>query len=287
MRHRFVILVLVGVLLGGIVSDISSQTIAFKDLSNFEARLAYRKGWLNAFDYSQIVDWRIVSDSVKSAYFFGVPFADSTGGWAVKFGDVKNMGQLPFYYFKPHLKGKPVPAVRHQDLRLQIMVVAIGVGDSHTCLSSWEAVGTDSLRFLGFSSEVSEYYPQRIERVMLFPDSSLLLYVTFTFASMGEYRHKDCFFRSTDGVHFSALYITPKNLPLGVRQYVDAERLQYDQYRIKEVSEYFTSPLRGTRFSMRGYDGSRLDSASIRVIDLWDLAKEKFGIDTTSLPTPR
>jgi hypothetical protein len=70
-----------------------------------------------------------------------------------------------------------------------------------------------------------------------------------------------------------------------------ANRFLENKYRISEITEFFT-PLdprtnRSYLFSETAFgdisDGRLIDSAYIRVIDLWDLAKEKFGIDTTQL----
>lgn len=245
---------------------VSAQTIATSDLKSFQGKIRCLDKSKQTLDISRFSEWRIGSVSSSS---------DSNAYWATAAGDQKLErvfssladSRTPFY-----------------EIRFWLMKVARGffdVGPAPTLLTVWETVGNDSLTFVGIDTTVSSSIIDSIERVLLFPDGSLLLHASWRSWSDMYADGRDLFFRGVSPCDFRPLMEVRWTTPDTVKSYVLAPWLYYTRYRISVVTEFFTLPdkLGGTLGEINGsYNGSILDSSKVRVVDLWDLAKSKFSI---------
>ncbi len=253
-------------------SDVAGQAIASKDLPYFIGRIRVVDSWGDTLDYSQFLEWRIDSAASVNSWT-QIKSPDRNSCWVISsLGDGNQM----------ELRGDPSTTWK---LKFQLMTVLWGI-DSFPgqMLTVWEKIGRDSIRFLCIDSIVSRAGINEIKKALYFPDSSILLYCGFYEAYHGSVEVNYCFFRGTPRCDFQCLYAARWSNFYSIRTNVLTNYLVIDQYRVSEVTEYFRD------FSKNGlilsgpnsyYDGHRLDSTKIRVIDLWELAKEKFNIDTT------
>jgi hypothetical protein len=253
-------------------TDANGQVIAADELPYFMGRIGILDGWGDTLDFSHFLEWRLDSlayadnwDPVKSP--------DGGGCWAVASGNVEPSTLDPLFGFWKY--------------KFQLMTVLWDMAlIPGRLLTVWQIVGTDSVRFLCIDSVVSVSGIDQIKRVQFFPDSSILLHCQLYDWCHGIVEGSDRFFRAAAPCEFQQIYAACWRNFSPIKTYVSSDRLLMDRYRISEITEYLTVPERMSTVlagpnSM--YDGSLLDSAKVRVIDLWDLAKEEFGIDTTPL----
>jgi hypothetical protein len=250
-----------------------SQTIAEKDLPLFAGKIKVNDSWGDRLDFSHFIDWRIDSQ-VISGNWIKIKSPDGGGCWVIS-------------------EGKPVEAPSPLLLSLkerqgsrykyQLLAVIWGIDlFTNRLLSVWERVGQDSLRFLGIDSAVSVAGIDKIKQIQYFPDSSILIYCQLSDCYHGICTGCDQFFRQIDFCRFQKLYGTSWHNYNPVKTYIKSDRLCENRYRVSEITEFLSRPdtgrigvvLAGPNLT---YDGSILDSAKIRVIDLWELAKEKMG----------
>ena len=146
-------------------------------------------------------------------------------------------------------------------------------------LTAWERVGRDSLRYHcgqvdGFDSSIGA---SRIERVITFPDSSTLLVVK----SEGEGYRRYSFFRGSPNCDFVSFYKKHWGIPHDqsggsyTNIHYNFEHLVSSAFKITEVSEFITVKYEDPFYL--GYQIS-VDSANVRIIDLWEMAQKRFGI---------
>lgn len=163
-----------------------------------------------------------------------------------------------------------------QGFRFYIMTDSEGWERRANVLTVWEPVGTDSLRhYCGqvgeFDSPVGQAW---VERVDVFPDSTLLLVVKLRGEGYGGY----IFFRglsSCEFEEFSSRRWTDAQLELVsdgnytnihyIFEHLDGD---FTTFETIEVTEYIT-----LQHGYRQHSKS-IDSASVKVIDLWEMAKK-------------
>ena len=145
-------------------------------------------------------------------------------------------------------------------------------------LTAWERIGKDSLRYHcgqvgGFDSFIGS---SRIERVKTFPDNSILLVVK----SGGEGYQGYSFFRGSPECNFQSFYKKQWGIPYneGENSYTSThynlEHMRRSSYKAIEVSEFITTNKDDLDFQIS------VDSAKVKIIDLWDMAKKTFGLES-------
>jgi hypothetical protein len=249
-----------------------SQTIAEEDLPCFMGKIKVIDGWGDTLDFSHFVDWRIDSE-VVSGDWMKIKSPDDRGCWVICSGKLAAPPSMQYSTLKQ----------RSNKFRFQLLAVIWGIDlFPNRLLSVWETVGQDSLRFLGIDSAVSVAGIDKIKQIQYFPDSSLLLYCQLSDCYHIACNGSDQFFHQIDSCRFQKLYETSWSSWNLTKTYILSDRLIEDRYRVSEITEYLSrGKLEEKPITFGGsgpiYDGSILDSAKIRVIDLWELAREKEG----------
>lgn len=146
-------------------------------------------------------------------------------------------------------------------------------------LTVWKVVAKDSLKFVcaqtgPFDTGIGS---AAVRRVTAFPDSSLLLVLQ----TWGEGQNGFRFMRGTELCNFELFHaVTFKSWADDSgrdfkRITYDFEKLITDYYRLVETTEYYTVTL---DYEYSEYGREHLDSASVQIIDLWELAREYFDL---------
>ncbi len=149
-------------------------------------------------------------------------------------------------------------------------------------LTAWERIGRDSLRYhCGQVGGVDSFIgSSRIESVKTFPDNSILLVVK----SGGEGYKGYSFFRGSPDCDFESFYEKRWGIPYsesGGGSYTNIhynfEHMRRSAYNATEVSEFIT-----IQYDDLDYGGFQIsvDSANVKIIDLWEMAKKHFRLDS-------
>jgi hypothetical protein len=154
-------------------------------------------------------------------------------------------------------------------------------------LSVWETVAPDSLRFIcsctgPFGNGWSLAW---VECVTPFPDGSILLCVERRGGDAGEFWGGTSFLRGILPCDFQQFHSSSwraedsrEHRYKEVKH--DLSRLVNPMYRVPESCNYYG---RDSHYCAIEGPGWKLDSSEVSVIDFWELAKAKFGIDTTQI----
>jgi hypothetical protein len=223
-------------------------------------------------DCSEIVEWRIIR-----------PGADSLRR-TVKFSRSKRW----VYFPKPlkHDDGqikkdwRGLPPHGCDSCEFRIMMDVFGHESQRNVLTVWQNIGPDSVAYVcgqgeGFNTGIGF---GSVRWVTLLPDTSFLLV-----AELGGEGHQGySFYRGVSPSHFERFY--------GNTQWWDEydsnmtrvgyvfDNLVWPDHYVTEVIEYF-HPEEIYFGSMRGFD-IVIDSATTKVLDLWQLAREHFHLDS-------
>lgn len=263
MKRRSEIILL---LLTFLVSFSYAQTIHKDDIDHFVGAYARTDSLDRAnIDCSRFVEWMIIRPEPGERWpdLSMIEFSRDTH-WIYSGGAAtRQNGELQWNRYRKDLRG----------FRFYIMLDYWGWERRRNVLTVWKPVGADSLRYYcgqvgEFDSPVGHAW---VERVDVFPDSSLLLVVKVS----GEGYAKYVFTRGLAPCEFeefsSRLWtdaqqeLVPDGNFINIR-YIFEDRIS--TFEVVEVTEYIT--LR------HGYRQNSLsmDSASVRVIDLWQLARK-------------
>jgi hypothetical protein len=245
----------------------ATQTIALKDRHNFVAKFALRDSMdILSVDPSRILEWhldstgewiRLITTISHGSYVWtlltdiSLPRLDSSGYqyWATAGLVSRDVGIacffLSWYDVAPHM------------------------------LSTWDLVGSDSLRFrCAFEDDFGHLRDSVwVNNILRLPDSSSLIYVRRAgFDNMTE-EGRDWFYRLGRSNEVTPLHKTEWWVERGKKTTYYTEMLPMF-YQVVETDIYLSWVERQC---------CRIDSATGKVIDLWQLAKDKCKIDTTRI----
>jgi hypothetical protein len=249
-------------------------TILRKDLERFRCKLAVTRDSLNQAhtDISQILEWRLDSGDIQVQQRSPVATSQRDTEW-LRIALAPQHGQL---LIRPPRQsaGDSIPVM--EGFYFFVMEDIEGYGGFPGVLSVWRTVGRDSLQLRCLHGGYYEggLSTSWVDTVAFFPDKSILLWLT----SSGEFWGSNLFLRGDTTCNFELFYKTSWRGR-------DHKMITYDMtqplnpyYRIIEVTGFLSEDTLSP-----GADGYslRLDSANVRVIDLWELAKKHLDINVT------
>jgi hypothetical protein len=253
---------------------IQQPTILRKDLERFRCRLAVTLDSHNEphTDISQILEWRIDSGDIQVQRRSSMRTSQYDTEW-LRIALAPQHGQL---LIRPPRQsaGDSIPLI--EGFYFFVMEDIEGYGGYPGVLSVWRTVGRDSLQLKCLHARYYEggLSSSWVDTVAFFPDKSILLCI----ANGGEFWGSNLFLRGDTMCNFELFYQTSWRGR-------DHRMITYDMtqplnpyYRVIEMNRFLSEDTLHP-----GADGYalRLDSADVRVIDLWELAKEHLNIDTT------
>ena len=249
-------------------------TLLRKDLDRFRCKLAVTRDSLNQVhtDISQILEWRLDSGDIQVQQRSSVRKSQHDTEW-LRIALIPQHGQL---LIRPPRQsaGDSIPVM--EGFYFFMMEDIEGYGGYPGVLSVWRTVGRDSLQLRCLHAGYYEggLSSSWVDTVAFFPDKSILLWI----ANGGEFWGSNLFLRGDTACNFELFYQTSWRGR-------DHKMITYDMiqplnpyYRVIEATSFLSEDT--LRPGADGYS-LRLDSADVRVIDLWEIAKEHLDIDTT------
>jgi len=277
----------VSVILIGILSatqPVASQTIHNEDLDFFIARLKINhtdSG--NYIDCCDFFDWYVNKASIDTAQanhyrrLSSIPRSkdlhllanwdhQDKQGTELIFGGSYD-GKLRKYWWSRWF-------ILHEDL---------GYEYKTNLLTVWTMSKKDSLDFhcAQMGPFNTSYGGAEVRRVTAFPDSSFLVVVE----KRGELHHEFNFLRGLSPcdleIYYSKVFVPIRgnDIARGPSENVfyNFEKLYHPNYQISEVTEY------GHYISTNEYlEKYTLDSTNVKTLNLWEMAKEYFKIDSAN-----
>ncbi len=259
-------LILIGLL--ALYGISNGQTIHINDFDYFVGCFA-RTDTLDreSIDCSEFVEWQLVKPD-SDGYRRDINKFESTRNkhWVWDWAPLSNQSKNPCG-----------PRYRQSSNGYEFYILKDLFGHERqiNVLTAWQRVGRDSLRY--FCGQVGDFDSfigaSRIERVQTFPDSSILLVVKGGGEGYGRYS----FFHGSIKCDFRQIYSKSWFIHYGedVSSYknyhYNFEHLRKLSYKITEVAEFITLKLEDPEYRLYS---SVIDSAKVRVIDLWEMAEE-------------
>lgn len=266
------------ILIFGIFQAADGQTIPVRDIPLFLGRMdANDSSGYDVFKRPCFVEWRL--DSVDSngthASFRKRPAGKGT--WYRLRVDGQNgavWGDPPMNsIFGSYHSGRP----RYY---FYLMEDVEGYGGEFSILTVWEHAGNDSVRFICASQ--SEDYGGNlsagwVKRAVYLPDNSYLVCIETEFADDCDWSGTMDIFKGTLDCNFQKLYSKSWGHWEKMKCDYDFDYLTRPLYQALETNIYLTADTSDTSKYCPTY---RIDSAASNVLDLWELAKSHFRIET-------
>ncbi len=256
------------------ISFSNAQTIHINDFDYFVGSFG-RTDTLDreSIDCSRFVEWQLIRpDAAGIRRVLGQIEHSRSRHWVYDWEPLsKQRGNLKRTRYRPGSR----------KFEFYILMDLFGHERKINVLTAWERTGKDSLQYHcgqigGFDSFIGS---SRIERLKTFPDSSTLLVVK----NGGEGYSGYDFFRGSTSCAFVNFYGKRWRIPYDERGgsytniHYNFQHLRRSSYKVTEVSEYITRKSINPDYGL--YE-TIVDSASVRIIDLWEMAKEHFNIKT-------
>lgn len=235
-----------------------SQTIPKKNLNLFLGKVTSDPDSAGRYEFSQFEEWCYDTITDGRRWSWNMPY---DGYWL--YVDT-NSHDASLYQSRAIY-------------RFFLMNDVYGYGGKSSILTVWKDTGNDSIQFIcahrgcyGGGLALGT-----ILRAGMFPDSSFYLCILEYFGDGGDYMEGNIFLRGTDMCSLERLYSTRFSETSTVQYRYDYRMLTSYGFDLIETSVYVTED---TLNYNRDLYPKKADSASARVINLWQLAKEKFGI---------
>jgi hypothetical protein len=266
-------------------SSIRSQTIERKDLPYFFGTLPTAdSGKGDKLELTEFTEWYIspVKDESRLDSFC------HKAEHPIEYSWYTCVEPAPEFDWAPRTEG---PIAQLGQYVYVILKDLCGHEEERNILSVWQEVDSTHLTLKAINQYRFESMFGRatIRRIMPFPDSSLVLHAWVYSADVGWEDGRDIFLRSRDSCHFEPFYEVSWTSMDSLRSFVSVDHLGLPSYKILSITEHLSKPRYGeysTFPEQEVIDFDELwilDSATTEVIDLWHLAVQKFGIDTTKI----
>lgn len=260
------------------VTPVSAQVIHQDDLKDFIGWFAFtRSDRDKIIDCSHFEGWMLDGgreDSTTQVVLRDVNFARAHH--VVVSGRMRRY-QAEEFKWSGEWNERYVDLMKH---RWHILGDSWGHELQQNVLAVWKVVAKDSLKFVcaqtgPFDTGIGS---AEVRRVTAFPDSSLLLVLQTRGEGHCGYR----FMRGTEPCNFEIFHSVSAKC-WSEHDYVDFTRITYNLeklinecYRLAETTEYYTA----THDDDPRVDPARehLDSATVQIIDLWELARKHFDL---------
>jgi hypothetical protein len=219
-------------------------------------------------DCSKFVEWMIVKpepvpEPVKRRRNFDQIKYSNNRHWVYDWEPLTAQnGEVKWNKYLPEIVG----------FRFYIMMDFFGHERKINVLTVWEPVDRDSIQYYcgQFGDFNTSIGGAGVKHVTVFPDSSLLLVVKFAGERYGGYR----FFRGVKACEFEEFYRKGWHHPRFQSEgsytniHYNFQHLTGSSYQVSEVSEYISIKYPDQKYR------KTIDSASVRIIDLWEMAKK-------------
>lgn len=267
-----------------IVASICSQTVHRNDLDYFVGQLRINNTDSGSFiDCCEFTDWFVERPDLYLPISQRRPKLRSVQ-YSRKHHLVAKLNPLTKQSGKFVWSGRGTGPKEYWGYRFYILMDYFGHESQSNVLTAWKPSQGDSLTYVcgqigPFESGIGI---AEVEKVTSFPDNSLLLVVYNHGEGYGRYD----FFRGESPCRFVRFYSRdfepyPRHYDLGNYERViyNFERLLHPSYQLSEITEvgrlvaYPDSSSEATRII--------IDSTTVDIIDLWEMAKEYFKIDST------
>ena len=249
-------------------------TILKKDLDRFQCKLDVTRDSLNQVhtDITQILEWQLDSVDIKVQRRSSVRTSQHDTEW-LRVALTPQHGQL---LIRPPRQsaGDGIPVM--EGFYFFVMEDIEGYGGFPGVLSVWRTVGRDSLQLRCLHAGYCEggLSSSWVDTVSFFPDKSILLWIV----TGGEFWGSNLFLLGDTTCNFEVFYQTSWRGRERKMITYDMTQPLNPYYGIIEVTSFLSEDT--LRPGADGYS-LRLDSADVRVIDLWELAKKHFDIKAT------
>jgi hypothetical protein len=233
----------------------NSQTIHRDDFDYFVGCFARTGDYV---DLSKFIEWRIMrpeADGVRR----GLNSIEYSGDkrWVYDWEPLSNQNRSS--------SGRRY-RLSSQGFEFYILMDLFGHERQRNVLTAWKRIGKDSLQYhCGQTGDFDSFIgASRVERIKTFPDQSILLVV----GSGGE-GYKERFYKKQWSIPYGESGGSYVNI------HYNFEHLRRSSYKVTEVSEYIS--LTPTDSDYGTYE-TTVDSASVEIIDLWEMARKHFGL---------
>lgn len=160
-----------------------------------------------------------------------------------------------------------------------IMEDVHGYGGGSSILSVWRPYARDSLSYIcGMNGPFGGYMSiADIKWMGQFPDGSILMYIHNSGGDECDWWGGDTFLRGEDICNFRPFYSNGWSGQHGQENQYYLKFISGPAYQVLETSNYFSPD---TLYPSEDCQFFKLDSATSRVLNLWQMAKDSFEIDT-------
>ncbi len=276
------IFVSVSLLLVFAFNSACAQTIHLKDLDRFLCKFRLRDtmpqdashpNGLPRCDLSTIIEWKLDStDSDGQRWSASHPPREHNCEWLCL--DVAKQQNADIWIAANR------PDSKSGEFQYYVLWDVEGYGGLNDVLTLWQRVGRDSLRFV---CAQDQYYGGNLSRAWVekgaqFPDGSVMLCVHEAFGDADAYFEKFSFLRGESPCELRPFYVRQYDQDSKAELRYDFSHMSSSPFRVTETSLYVSLDSSGeNRIDPR----TILDSASSRVIDLWEIARDSLGIHST------
>lgn len=264
------LIIMTFVILTSLISDSYSQIIHKNDLEYFIGCFP-RTDTLDrrSFDCTEFAEWYIIKpDSIGKRRDFSKIKQSRDKHWVSNSNEfLIESGTLKHNRYLKDLNG----------FIFYIMMDFWGHELQMNVLTVWKPVGRDSLEYYcgqkgKFDTSIGD---AKIERVDVFPDSVILLVANLG----GQGCNKVSFFQGKTPCYFDEFYIIMENHPISdevinfTYTYFNFKHSRRPEYKATEITEYKHLNLVEDDY-MHHDSFISIDSATAKVIDLWEMAKQ-------------
>jgi len=268
---RYVVLTLFVIVVS---STVASQTIHEDDLDYFVGAFAVvDSSGQTHVDGSKFVDWfLLMPDSAGMRTFREYAFSPDRLWVYDWYALTEQSGEMRWRHRPQYRDSEQVT------YRYYIMQDYGGWELQRNVLTIWKPVGCDSLQYVcgqtdDFDTSIGH---ASVKLMTVFPDGSLLMVVD----QSGEIRGAYGFYRGTSPCNFERFYLY--TWFTGDEADTVSERATFDLRSLTDVSSRDYHVYVHNEFLRRpDLHRETIDSVTYQAFDLWRLAKEHFGIDST------
>jgi hypothetical protein len=226
-----------------------------------------------SIDCSEFSEWYIVKPDVNGTRDLrSIESPDRYKHWVYDWKPLTNQSRTP---------GGGKYRQSSRGFEFYILMDFFGYERRLNVLTAWKRIGRDSLRYHCGQVDIVDSFigSSRIEHVGTFPDNLIFLVVK----SEGEGYRGYKFLRGSPDCDFEIFYENHWSMPFGdsdgsyTNIHYNFEHLRRSSFKATEVREDITIEYND---SVPGGLQVSVDSANVKILDLWEMAKEHFNIES-------